>query len=298
MDHPGRPGITRWVRPLGWVLSLVALGFVVHWLLKVDLNTWRSLRSANFWLLGLSLVIFQAWFSLRFLGWEWISTRYGLHDARGSNARMWTLSELLRYIPGNVWSFAARYRGARDRGVSRSGAVAAIVFEATFLFAGAAVVAVIFWRPNWWWLWAVCIVLLLYLLPAILGRVARWRGWETISIRPSTALKFLSLYVAVWAVYGFAQAVMLQAIPGLGLPNILMLAGANVTAWLIGYVSIIAPTGLGVREVALVGLLPTLTAEVASFAAVLTRLWLIISELVFLGIVFLIPHGRSNPQSS
>ncbi|MBI2984491.1 MAG: flippase-like domain-containing protein [Candidatus Kerfeldbacteria bacterium] len=293
MDDRGGQGV-GWSRLFGWGLAVLALWFVFRWLRGVDPLVWQQFQSLEVTSVLISFVLFQGWFVLRYLGWEFISRRYGLDSQRASNLRMWTLSELMRYIPGNVWSFAARYRGAKERGTGRRGAAVSLVVEASNLVAGAALVAAVFWRPEWWLLWLLAAGVFVTIWPWLVRRLASWRKWEfpkPLSYRDSVVL--LGVYLAVWLLYGLAQAIIILSIPGLSTPGLTFLLGINVTAWLIGYVSVITPMGLGVREVAFVTLLKnTIAPGVGSMLAVLTRVWLVVCELAFLGLVTIFTSRR------
>lgn len=286
-DHRGK-SVGRW-RWLGWGLSLLAGGFIIRWLLGVDHHVWQLFRTFHWRPAIVSLVILQAWYLLRYLGWSLISRQFGVIDTHAANMKMWTLSELLRYIPGNVWSLAARFRGARQRGADRGGATMAVALEAIGLIFGAATVAAWFWRPGFWVVWTAGVLMAIGLLPVLLNFIGRWRKWTTTTVTWSQSAQLIFLYVVVWLVYGYAQALIIQALPGLTLPAIPRLIGINVLAWLLGYLSLVTPMGLGVREVVFVSLLrTTVLPSLASVLAVLTRVWLVISELVFLGLVMIL----------
>ncbi len=281
----------RWI---GWLFSLAALIFVGRFLWQADPTVWTKFRHLNIGLAIVSLLLLQVWFLLRFFMWELISLSFGVADERRSHLRMWAFSEFARYIPGNVWSFAARYRGSRQRGGSRPAATLSLIIEALNLVAGASIVALFFVRPGLWFLWLLGAGLYILAIPWCLQMIARWRKWEfTNARRYHGAVGLLGLSLMTWMVYGLAQALIIKAVPGLSTPNILILSAANVAAWLIGYLSIITPMGLGVREVALTSLLASSIAQgVGSVLAILTRVWLILSELVFLGSILIFSRKR------
>lgn len=290
-DRAGKT--VKWTKVLGWCLSLVALWYLAGWLRSVDPTVWKYLLTAEWTALLLSLVIFQGWFVLRYFGWEKISRKFGLQDARRSNIRMWTLSELLRYVPGNIWSFAARFKGARTGGTTTSGAVAALVLEALFLTTGAGLVAALLWRITWWPIWLLATIMLVFGIPTVIQRIGLWRQWQDLpGLRLAESALLIALYSGSWLIYGVAQTIMIKSITEIDVPVFGTLIGINVLAWLIGYISIITPMGLGVREVAFVGLLRTTTSSIASVLAIATRVWLIIAEIVFLLVVLLIPRRR------
>jgi uncharacterized membrane protein YbhN (UPF0104 family) len=77
---------------------------------------------------------------------------------------------------------------------------------------------------------------------------------------------------------------------------ILFLTGALAISSTLGLVAIFAPSGLGVREGALVYLLSFMMATpVAVIISVLTRIWMTLIEIGLIGMVYLI--GRFPKRS-
>lgn len=65
--------------------------------------------------------------------------------------------------------------------------------------------------------------------------------------------------------------------------------GIYVMAWTVGFLSFIAPAGLGIREGALSFLLSTLLPEAtAIFIALLSRFWYLTVELALVGVIILL----------
>jgi hypothetical protein len=282
-DHRGQA--VKWGKILGWVLSLAALGFIGKWIVGLKHEVWQTLAHLHPAWLALSLVLFLIWFGLRFIAWDRISRSQGYGGERRTNLRMWAISELMRYIPGNVWSFAARYKGSREGGAARSSSIIALIVEALSLVSGAAIVTLVS-RPHGWLL-AVCLgiivvsVAILIILPH-LKKMPRFAEMKPIP----NAFGLVVWYVLVWVTFGLAAATIWKAFPQANLMGWLNALSANVAAWLAGYLSLITPMGLGVREVAFVGLVPAaLGVSLASLVALVTRLWMIVSELVFVSIV-------------
>lgn len=295
MDHHRRQGVIWW-RVLGWVMSLTALGFIVRWLLGLDPAVWSSLWHVRPGDLVWAVVWFQLWFLLRYIAWHWISRRHGGQLAHHQNIRLWTISELMRYIPGNIWSFATRYRGTVDSGTDRLATLQALVVEVLGLVSGAAVMSALLTShaAGWWVALAIIAVgpvTIPFLLPW-LGR--RWhRQLPSVSLGEMTGL--VLWYAMVWIVFGYATTLVYQSFPTVPGLSVSALMGVNIFAWLIGYVTIVTPMGLGVREVAFVRLLSgRVTTAVASLVAVVTRVWFILSELVFLGLVLVWSSWRAK----
>ncbi|MEK7636784.1 MAG: hypothetical protein AAB402_00135 [Patescibacteria group bacterium] len=287
-DRPG-PRLNWW-RLLGWMIAILALGFIFRWLLMLDRRVWSSLAQLRVgWLLG-SLAVFQLWFGLRYFAWEMIVRRHGSEAQRHQTLRTWTVSELMRYVPGNVWSFAAKYRGTVTAGAPAASTIQALVIEAMGLVGGAGMIALLYLNAtDWWWAALLVIAGLPILLPWLLTVVGKMAHWS--DMPPVTMIEVLALlvwYGLVWIVFGLATAMVWWSFPDLSAVTLSRLIGVNVAAWFVGYVSVITPMGLGVREVTFVKLTTgTLTNAVASLVALVTRLWFIVSELVFLSFVLL-----------
>ena len=98
----------------------------------------------------------------------------------------------------------------------------------------------------------------------------------------------LGMLVA-WGVYGVG---LLCLLPGIGVEWPLgdggLLAGIFAASYVIGYVALVAPGGLVVREGAMTGLLAELgglSVGVSAVVAIVARVWLVAAELMALAVV-------------
>lgn len=295
MDDSPRPRLNL-LRLAGWVLTIIAFWYISRWLVAQDSEVWRTATHLQPGWLALALGLFLLWYYLRATAWDRISRLHGFGEGRHVNLRLWSQSELMRYVPGNVWSIAARFRGATAGGVSRGGSAQALALEALLQLAGAAIVTGWFWLGGWWKALALgTFAALPFLLPWLMPRL--WKLMRRTTILPTVAPQQLNLliglYVAIWLVFGLANAAIYYAFGSLPVVNIAWLIGLNVTAWLIGFLSFITPMGLGVREVVIVKLFSDVVASgPASVVAVVSRIWLIISEVVFFLLATIIGRKR------
>lgn len=289
MDDRPRQSLNWW-RWVGWLVTCLALGFIIRWIITIDQAAWQNIRQVDpGWLVG-SLVVFQIWFIMRFWAWEFIVRRHGSESQRHETLRTWTLSELARYIPGNFWSFAAKYRASVSGGASTPDAITALAIEATSQLAGAGITAALWYNGReLWWVALLIIVLYPLLLPVLLIVISRIKHQQIIArISLTESLGVILWYAVLWIIFGIATAMIYRGFPGVPIATMSWLIGVNVAAWLIGYVSIITPMGLGVREVAFVKLsAQVLSNTVASIIALVTRIWLVVGEVLFLGLVLI-----------
>ncbi|MHB1312313.1 MAG: hypothetical protein ACYC3L_09870, partial [Gemmatimonadaceae bacterium] len=111
-----------WIRRL---LQAALLGFVAwyvsqHWVeyehvLQSAHPDWAAIAGASAIVLAAYAVLIQTW--------RQTVQAWGEHLSFGDAARIWFISSLGKYVPGNVWAIAAMGTLAKDAGVS---AVAAI----------------------------------------------------------------------------------------------------------------------------------------------------------------------------
>lgn len=287
MDNSPRPRL-NWIRLAGWLLTLVAFGFLGRWLVTQDRAVWATAVHLQPGWLTLALALFLLWFYLRATAWDRISRLHGFGEGRHINYRLWSQSELMRYVPGNFWSVAARFRGATAGGVSRGGSAQALALEALLQLSGAAIVAGWFWLGGFWKLAALGLFAALpFLLPWLMPRLWKLLRRKTTLplIAPHELNILIGLYVGVWLVYGLANAAIYYAFGNLPFISVTTLLGLNVAAWLVGFLSLVTPMGLGVREVVIVQLFaPVVASGPASVIAIVSRIWLIVSEVVFFGL--------------
>jgi uncharacterized membrane protein YbhN (UPF0104 family) len=221
-------------------------------------------------------------------------------------SRIWLMSMISRYVPGNVWHIVSRAAMAARLGVSAPLVVASATIEQGLTLAAAfgIVAATLPWWPEAALLtmdsrisrqiWLPILVLgLLLLHPHILGRVLRWMS--KLTKRPElawnyhypTMLALLLGYGATTVLQGFALAAVLAGTTTFSIAQVPFALGAAALAWALGYLSFLTPGGLGVREGVLAALLAQIMPVPAAIvASVIFRLICTLGELVAVGVAW------------
>jgi len=296
-----------------WLL----LAAIVYWAGRAVATQWADVKSAVStaqidwpWVL-LSSAIVLLTYGILIQSWRLLLAGWGGHLRFGVAIRIWTVANLGRYVPGKVWSVGALGVLANREGVSGVAAAgAAILGTLLNLGAGFGILATAGTRAmaafNPWMKPAAIVVgiafvagtlLLPRLLPPVLSRLARWRGLSVTDRQlPARTLWIASAINAVsWVLYGLAFAAFARGVA----PQVIGTPTEFIVIWtasyLLGYVVLVAPGGVVVREVAMASALITLglatsTAD-ATFLAVASRLWLTVWELLP-GLVSLIAAPR------
>jgi uncharacterized membrane protein YbhN (UPF0104 family) len=234
-----------------------------------------------------------------------------LHRAAGTRvaagARIWFLSNLARYVPGNVWSYVGAVELARREGVARRVTLAVMALT-QILSVGVAVAAGLpvllaerarLGRPA---LLGALVVAAAAALAAVFRRqllgLARRRmpGFDPAGLAPSAAtVAWLAAgYAVYWAVTGLAFAALVASLYPLAPADVPVVVAAYAAAYAAGFLALLTPAGLGVREgVLVVALAPVLPAGPALVVALLSRVWMMLVELAGAGVAHLVDRRRS-----
>jgi glycosyltransferase 2 family protein len=232
-------------------------------------------------------------------GW-WTTMRLlGYPLPFGRSVRIIYHSALARYLPGQVWYAVSRVYLAEREGVPRLVTAVSIGIETAMIVVGAVLVSALslsVWHAAPVWLGAIIlaaflgVVLQPRLLFGALNRVLVRLGRTPIEVRLSSRdmARLVWPYTLNWLVYAImAFALTASLYPTLSWTQAPAVGGLITAAWLIGFLTIIVPQGLVVREGLIFTFLTTLVgvpAPVATAAAVLLRAWSTLGEALWAGI--------------
>lgn len=230
----------------------------------------RAARHVDFtrltwWPLALALVGAAAWWLLLARGWALLVTGHG----NRRDIRQWCRTQALRYLPGGVWAPVSRAAVVEGGLLHRITTVGAenIISLCCALAIGALAMAAsgrIAYAPG------------VLLVAAPLAAV-RMLGGRT-ALRADRVRLATENGVAAFVIYAGAAIAVQAAVSGLTHP--LLVAGAAAVAWGAGLVVIVAPGGIGVREVVYVALMGSaLPSGDLALAAVSMRLVMVVAEL-------------------
>jgi uncharacterized membrane protein YbhN (UPF0104 family) len=295
---------SRWLTVA--VLTVVAGFFVAtlaaRWNDVISLK-WR-LEPGHFLLATALLAL-----SYGLVAWLWgvaLGRAAGTRPAAG--ARVWFLSNLARYVPGNVWSYVGAVELARREGVARRTTLAVMALTQVLsvgvaLLAGLPVLVAERARLGRPALLGAVVVAAGAALAVVFRRrllgLARRRlpGFDPASLAPSAGTVVLLVvgYAAYWAVTGLAFAALVASLASLDAADVPLVVAAYAAAYAVGFLALLTPAGLGVREgVLVVALAPVLPAGPALVVALVSRVWMMLVELAGAAVAHLAARRRST----
>jgi len=315
-------------RLLFWAKIIFAIAVVVA-VAYALVREWQPVTAAmhearpRWGVLALSGAIVLANYALLIEAWRvvlagWEGERRGADAPRlgfWESARIWSVSNLGRYIPGKVWQMGSMAVMAQERGVSGiTAAGAAVIVTLINTVAGFVVLALTGAGALHVPALGIAVIALLGIGLLLAPQLIPWLGRMAGRILrrpivlgriPHTAIWIAALISAAsWVVYGVAFRVMAVGVLGGATGAVGTYIAVFTASYLAGFLALIAPGGVGVREIVMFAGLQRagFTGGQATLLVVSSRVWLTILEIVpavlFLARQWMRPRRSDGPIES
>lgn len=293
---------------VGWPLSVIALFFVGKIFYTSSISFTDVIHRINPGLLILGIVFYLFYFFTRSFLWQQILVFENKKIPLKKVSFAWEIAELRRYIPGNLWSFISRATIFKKKGVETKIITKGLLTEAVLLVLGSAIISVfstpifikVLHLPNNFnliiWLYILLLISALYVF--VLSQKALKKNklfYFLPKYYPKQSLTLIAVSCTSFIFYSIGTFLTIISVIYLPPKDTFQLLSLFSASFLLGYLSLITPSGLGVREGALVlGLARYLTLPLASLSALFSRVVLIISEIIFLILSFVWEKSKAK----
>ena len=297
------------------------LGGTLFFLIKTFKDRWQEIAAVRVddsgWLMLLTALVvtllahvWSGWV------WTWILQAFNLSLGTAIAIRVYLITNIAKYLPGNVWHFYGRISAVSKQGSSIGAATLSVLLEPLLMAAAALLIGLISMGSGWLEttfdlkvvalqiisLIAVLVGIHPRILNPIIHRLSRSKGnanaeaAETVDLKSYPFRPFLGeIGFLVFRGMGFLLTFM--TLKSVTLMQIPQLISAFSFAWLFGLVVPGAPGGLGIFEATVIALLDDSqfpTAIVLTTVA-LFRVVSILAEALAAGIAYL--AGKSTNKS-
>lgn len=292
----------HWLQPIALFLSVIAIG----WFLS---RQWPTLRSYPWrldggWLAATLLLTLVSW-AVEIALWRHLLAMLGSGLPFWAATRIWFLSAIVRYVPGNIWQPISMTLYSRRYGVPPEATLTSLVLFQTVMLLSIAPIFVVYF--SWidstslaaqfvaqlpaWLLWIALLPGLAFLLrPQWLVQVLNWflarlqRPPLAARLTSSALLALIFVGIIDWLLWGAVFASFAFAVAGDGVEDRLATVPMLVTSYslanAIGLLGFFSPNGFGVREGAFYLLLtPQIAGSVVTVIALGVRVWAVVNEL-------------------
>jgi uncharacterized membrane protein YbhN (UPF0104 family) len=303
-----RVGKKRWRRFLQFIVIVIIL---VFWARVLAAN-WDEIvnypwRLSWFSLLQSFTVLMLQMFLISTIWWRAL-TVVGMPISWRQGTGIWLQSQIARYIPGGVWDLAGRLVLGQEVGVDKRRMSASVgmemglqVLSASLFLLFALLYGADAGMRGYLPIVVIVMVLALFMLtPPVFSTLVNWglrllrRPPLLLNIGYGNVLMLFLLSSAAHALNGLAFFLFARGLSSLPWSAAPLMISAFVGAWLIGYLAVFVPTGIGVREGALLLLLgPTFPFGLVTVAAIGYRGWIALRDLVSALIGVAITRGEA-----
>lgn len=281
-----RPILKRGLHWGGSALAIVGTVFVVlrlrDYSAEIDFSCFGMVKWSA--VVGLALIYGLANLMLALAWWNLLG-HFGASTSRSLAVKVYGLSQLAKYVPGNIFHLAGRQAMGMAAGVPGWSLVRSAIWELGLISSSGGLFG---------------LLTLPLLLPSLPAAASIWLFVAVIAAAAALLWRFLGPLVArafgrqvgFLAISGILFVGLLELVsevPLTGAGVWLALVGAYVLAWLAGLVTPGAPAGVGVRELVLLFLLKGIVSEAdLLLAVVLGRLVTVTGDLLFFAAVSLV----------
>ena len=287
------------LRVAGWLAAVVVLVYVGRSLGQGlrDLRAQPLPDNPRWGMIALSGALFLVAHAVLVETWRTVLACWDARLPFWSAARVWSVSNLGKYVPGKIWQIGAMSAMSRELGVSPIAASGSAILGTLVNVIAGFVVALVSGhalleqtRPGWGTLATIIVVvagasLLLapFIVPRLAPLAARLVGRPLQTTLPVRAVVYSLIGNCVaWLIYGAAFRLLVLGILGVATGGYLAYLAAYTISYLFGYLAFFAPAGLGVRELFMMRVLAVAglaTVPQAALITVSSRIWLTLLEI-------------------
>ncbi len=298
---------------IGWPLSILALFFVARIIFSQQKDIVFSIEQPDIILFLSGVICFFLFYLTRSFVWKLILKELGYNIPLKTVSFLWEVSELKRFVPGNIWSFLGRASLFSNINVPTKIIVRALIIETESFLLACFIISIlgvllypnrllvnisyVFSVPS---ISIVLLTTLLFINNSLLTKYLKGTFLAKVillfpNFSKQTNTLLLLLSILYMFLFGLGTYLTITSLTFISPEFFISLSAFFVFSLLVGYLSIITPMGLGVRESAMiVGLSQFISLGTAGLVSIFARVVLIISELLFLLFTYLWRKTKSK----
>ncbi len=221
-------------------------------------------------------------------------------------AYLFYVSNLSSYIPGGVWQFVDMGYRATEEGEAQEAVAHSIIYvqgttvaSAFFMAAALGTIVLPQWRAVFILITLSMVVGVLY-APVIVDKVQSVLSHWDVTLSPypvsrTVLLKLFGVAVVGWMFNGVFLYLLTAALYTVPVSYVVPVTAIGAAAWAVGFLVLVIPGGLGIREGTIITLLSQLVPmPVAIAASIIARVLSLLAEVLMAGLFMLIYNYTTN----
>jgi len=243
--------------------------------------------------LALSLAFLMLCFACQPLMWQRILRDFRHRLTYRAAFAVYYVTALAKYVPGSVWAYVGMAHYGRRANLSAGTTVFSTLLQQAVICGGSVLffaATLLLWPQGKWtrWvagsIWALGTAALLSTIPKRLLGVAAVRllGKKAeVQFTRTAIIVALTYFMASWVFFVIGYYWLLDGIYPSSWRAVAIYSGVYAISWLAGFLAVVSPSGLGIREGVQAYLLSIFVPpSVAVTIALLQRVWLTVGDLL------------------
>ena len=277
---------------LKYLLVLVVVFFLVKYLYEnwraVSLYRWQF----KYGLLAISFGVVFLNFLFFIQIWRNLLNKFSSGLSFKKAFKIWFYSNLGKYVPGKIWSVMGMVYMCEKEGIPKAATFTSAILNQLLNIIGGLILVLILSGTKFLsgmsklYYLPLILVFVISLYPRVMEKILNW-GLKKLKKEPVKVnlsfkenLFFTLLFMLAWGVYGVAFNIFILSLTDYSFNLWPFLTSIFVFSYILGFLSIFVPGGLGVREGILVFYLSSyFPLPVATLIALLSRLWMSVVEV-------------------
>jgi len=275
-------------------------------------NNWASLKDYE-WDIDIKLILLSSvifWFAISgyiFVVNYILKTLTGVKIKFIQMYRIINITNIGRYLPGKLWNMVGFFMYVEEYGLTKKQITLSIIASEVAGKGGALFLGLFYFLfstkfqnllPLMIALLAACLIVM---HPRVLEKIVNI-GLKILKKQPvkisfsyANMLLFFVIYIGVWLIYSLAFYTLVKSITPIEI-NFIHFMPILPMCWVVGYIMLFAPGGIGIREGMLtLTLSEFMSPEIALTIALVQRLWtLAVEGLNFLHATMIKPDTKRN----
>ena len=294
---------------VGWPLSFISILFIIKIIFSNSFSVTSSIKNLNFPFLIIGMICFFAYFFLRSFFWQKIIQAKGTEISFKEISYYFGFSEIKRYVPGNIWSFLSRSYFFKQKNVENKVILHSLLIEIELIILCCLALSIpaieLLGHSNLAYLLSVLSFLLAFLFFIFGAIIFKKLPVKNLYLKkiavvfpnfsPLTNFYLFLISLTAFFFFGLASYFAMVSIVEINIYYISQYISIFIFSLLVGYLSIITPMGLGVREgVITYGLSKFISTSFAGMVAIFARVTFILSEILFLIFIFIWKKNKNR----
>lgn len=314
VDNEYHPHILVRMKIFRKVITVAIVFAIFYFLIASLVKNWQKIPFDSLRFNIISLLVSFIFLFITFLIFvqSWRSIIRALGQSISFKGAFWVMSssQMAKYVPGGIWFALSRvYLGKTEKLKGEFIALSVVIETGLTFLVG---ILLFFFAlglsnrgiiVNFLFIIPIFFLFLLALYPPILNKIMniglRLMKRPAIELKISYLhlLKLSVFFLGLWVAQIIGYYFLVDSIMPIPFYRIFSLAAAYTLSWMAGFIVVIAPGGLGVREGMMSILLsPILPAPLAIAISFIARIWITVFEIItfFMGLLVKKMSNREN----